>query len=251
MSKEWPVTAPAHEPEPGRKSGVVLDLDGTLVDSVYQRVDSWCEALAPLGVYPPRWMVHRRIGMAAEPMVAQLTGRTLAPGEFDKVKRSYLAAFRARVGTVAPLPGAQRLLATLRRRGVRWAIATTTTAAAARTLLELLDGNSADLVLVTGDDVAAAKPDPALVQEAARRLGMATDALWVVGDSAWDALAARRCGARTAAVLTGGISREELVEAGADRVYTDLDHLFDDERVLPAAGSPKVDADGYPGGGCP
>lgn len=234
------------------ETGVVLDLDGTLVDSVYQRVDSWCEALAPLGVHPPRWMVHRRVGMAAEPMVAQLIGRRveeLSAEEFGEIKRRYLAAFRARVGTVTPLPGAQRLLGALRRSRVRWAIATTTTTATARALLGPLE-DSGDLVLVTGDAVAAAKPDPALIEEAARRLGVATQALWMVGDSVWDAVAARHCGASTAAVLTGGIGREELVGAGADLVYAELDHLLDDERVLPAAASLEAGADSYPGRGC-
>jgi HAD superfamily hydrolase (TIGR01549 family) len=225
------------------RPGVILDLDGTLVDSVYQRVDAWFAALDAMGMCPPRWWVHRRIGMGVEAILAQLRGKSvemLSGAEIRELKHRYLAGFRARTDTVMPLPGAHRLLATLRIQEASWAIATTTTTSTARALLGRLGENGADIVLVTGDDVAAVKPDPALVEEAAARLGLAPDALWMIGDSVWDVLAARRCGVRTAAVLTGGIGREELAEAGAELVYTDLDQLLDDGQILQVARSPDM-----------
>ena len=209
---------------------MLFDLDGTLIDSVYQHVLAWQEALAEFGIELSVWKIHRRIGMSGGLFVSGLLRETrgsLSPEQIRDINLAHAAAFGRRRATVRPLPGAGALLdcsPTRREMGDRhqWA------GSAARPALDLL-GLTEDTPLVTRDQVRHAKPDPDLFIAAAALIGVeVTDAI-VVGDSIWDLLAARRAGALGVGLLSGGYGREELERAGAYRVYADpadlLDHL--------------------------
>jgi HAD superfamily hydrolase (TIGR01509 family) len=210
---------------------LLFDLDGTLIDSVYQHVLAWQEALARFGIDLSVWKLHRRIGMSGGLFVSGLLRETRATLSSDQIRElnvAHATAFGRRRDTVRPLPGARALLETLTDQGVKWAIATSGLALAARPALDLL-GLPDDTPLVTRDQVRHAKPDPDLFLAAAALIGVEiTDAI-VVGDSIWDLLAARRAGALGIGLLSGGYGREELERAGAYRVYADpadlLDHL--------------------------
>ena len=201
----------------------LFDLDGTLIDSVYQHVIAWRGALASVGIDLSVWRVHRRIGMSGGLFVSALlreTGRSLSGAQIEALQAAHAVRYLAQADSVTALPGAAELLAALTRRGIRWAIATSGLAATARPALRLL-GLPDDAPLVTRDMVAHAKPDPDLFLAAAALLEIEPRHAMVVGDSVWDLLAARRAGALGIGVLSGGYGREELERAGAYRVYAD------------------------------
>ena len=210
---------------------VLFDLDGTLVDSVYQHVLAWREALEEAGIALGVWRIHRRIGMSGGLFVQALlreTGHQVTAAEAARLQRLHAAAYARQVAQVRPLPGARELLAYLSQVGVPWAIATSGRMESARPALDIL-GISSDVPVVTRDQVQHAKPDPDLFLAAAERLGVAISASVVVGDSVWDLLAARRARALGVGLLSGGYGQDELERAGAYRVYQDpadlLQHL--------------------------
>ncbi|MDB4966296.1 MAG: HAD-superfamily hydrolase, subfamily variant 3 [Myxococcales bacterium] len=210
---------------------LLFDLDGTLVDSVYQHVLAWREALEALDIELAVWRIHRRIGMSGGLLVHALlheTGRSVTAEEAAELQRVHTAAYLRQAGQVRPLPGACELLRHLRRIGVPFAIATSGRLDSAGPALALL-GADAATPIITRDRVQHAKPDPDLFLAAAEQLGVAITSCWVVGDSVWDLLAAQRARALGIGVLSGGYGRDELVQAGAYRVYDDpadlLHHL--------------------------
>jgi HAD superfamily hydrolase (TIGR01509 family) len=201
----------------------LFDLDGTLIDSVYQHVIAWRNALNGLGIDLSVWRIHRRIGMSGGLFVQALlreTGRTLSPADIHQLQQAHAAEYLKQAESVTALPGAKELLAALTSAGVRWGIATSGYAATARPALELL-GLKADTPMVTRDLVRHAKPDPDLFLGTAALLGVDPGHTMVVGDSVWDLLAARRAGALGIGLQSGGYGREELERAGAYRVYAD------------------------------
>ena len=216
-----------HTPQPA----FIFDLDGTLIDSVYQHVIAWREALEEVGVNLAVWKIHRRIGMSGGLFVAALRRELLADLDEDTIGRLpdlHAEAYDRHYPGVRPLPGATDLLARLDGERIPWAIATSgaeRTAGRARALLGLAE----DTPMVTRDLVRYAKPDPDLFVTAAAKIDVDIRNCLVVGDSVWDLLAARRAGALGIGLLSGGYGREELVHAGAFRVYEDpadmLEHL--------------------------
>ena len=206
-----------------RSPAILFDLDGTLVDSVYQHVLAWREALEGAGIELAVWRIHRKIGMSggliAQALVRE-TGGDLNPALIEQLQRMHIDAYRRFAGRVRPLPGARELLAHLTSLGVPWAIATSGRADSAAVALSAL-GLEETVPVVTRDLVPHGKPDPDLFVEAARRLGVDIADAVVVGDSVWDLLAARRARAIGVGLLSGGYGEEELERAGAYRVYED------------------------------
>jgi HAD superfamily hydrolase (TIGR01509 family) len=201
----------------------LFDLDGTLVDSVYQHVLAWREALEEAGIELAVWRIHRRIGMSGGLLVNALvreTGHRVTAEETARLQRRHAEAYARQIAQVRPLPGAGELLNYLSRVGVPWAIATSGRLESARPTMEML-GIRPEVPVITRDRVAHAKPDPDLFLAAAERLGVEISAAVVVGDSVWDLLAARRARALGVGLLSGGYGQEELERAGAYRVYQD------------------------------
>jgi HAD superfamily hydrolase (TIGR01509 family) len=206
----------------------LFDLDGTLIDSVYQHVIAWREALEQVGASLAVWKIHRRIGMSGGLFVTALLrelGTTLDEETLGRLPDLHAQAYARHFPSVRPLPGAPELLATLTDHGVPWAIATSGHARSAAPALQLL-GLPPETPLVTRDLVRYAKPDPDLFLTAAERIGVDIRDGLVVGDSVWDLLAARRARALGIGVLSGGYGREELIYAGAFRVYEDPGDLL-------------------------
>ena len=209
----------------------LFDLDGTLVDSVYQHVLAWREALECCGIELAVWRIHRRVGMSGGLFASALlreTGRPVTPELAEKLQRYHAEAYARRAGQVRALPGACDLLAFLTNAGVPWAIATSGRGDFTQQTLKLLNIAS-EVPVVTRDQVEHAKPDPDLFLAAADRLGVDIRASLVVGDSVWDLLAAQRASALGIGLLSGGYGQDELERAGAYRVYQDpydlLHHL--------------------------
>jgi HAD superfamily hydrolase (TIGR01509 family) len=206
-----------------RQPAFLFDLDGTLIDSVYEHALAWREALEKAGISLPAVSVHRRIGMSGGILVHAFereAHRKLSPHEAQRIQKLHSAGYKRRSRQVRPLPGAHDLLKELSRLQVPWAIATSGRMNDARPALAMLRLR-ADFPLVTRDDVEHAKPEPDLFLAAARKLGIDLDRCIVVGDSVWDLLAARRAHALGIGLLTGGFGEDELQRAGAYRVYRD------------------------------
>jgi HAD superfamily hydrolase (TIGR01509 family) len=202
----------------------LFDLDGTLVDSVYQHVRAWHLALREEGIDLSVWRIHRKIGMSGGLFTNQLLrelGRPIDEGTIERLRTRHSEMYREIAAEVVPLPGAIELLARLDRLELPWAIATSGRMVTAEPNLRALGIDPEQATVVTRDQVNWAKPDPDLFVEAARRLGTGAVGSYVIGDSIWDMLAAARCGALGIGLLSGGYGREELMDAGALRVYDD------------------------------
>jgi HAD superfamily hydrolase (TIGR01549 family) len=212
-----------------RKVAFLFDLDGTLVDSVYQHVLAWREALESADIDLAVWRIHRRIGMSGGLLMHALmreSGRQLSSAQVAEMQRVHTEAYLRLSSQVRPLPGARELLAFLTRTGTPWAIATSGRKEAATPALRSLNVPE-QVPIITRDLVERAKPDPDLFLAAAEKLGVPITHSVVVGDSVWDLLAARRASALGVGLLSGGYGQEELERAGAYRVYADPADLLD------------------------
>ncbi|MCQ0988606.1 HAD family hydrolase [Jiella marina] len=214
------------------KPAFLFDLDGTLVDSVYQHVLSWKDALDQEGIALSVWRIHRKIGMSGGLFTNQLLreiGEEITEERRERLRKLHAEAYRQYSDSVLPLPGAKELLKTLSAESIPWAIATSGRMETAEQNLARLDIEASGVPIITRDDVEFAKPEPDLFVAAAERLGVATNNSLVIGDSIWDMLAAQRCRALGVGLLSGGYGAEELQRAGAFRVYEDpadmLNHI--------------------------
>jgi HAD superfamily hydrolase (TIGR01549 family) len=210
----------------------LFDLDGTLIDSVYQHVLAWKEALDQEGIELSVWRIHRRIGMSGglfTNMLLRETGLQISAERVERLRQRHAEAYTRLSPQVRPLPGARELLDYLTANESPWAVATSGRMETAKLKLEALGIDPAVIPVVTRDQVKYAKPDPDLFLAAADRLGAKIEHSVVVGDAIWDMLAARRARALGVGLLSGGYGQDELERAGAARVYEDpadlLKHL--------------------------
>jgi HAD superfamily hydrolase (TIGR01509 family) len=206
---------------------LIFDLDGTLVDTVYAHVFAWQRALAEAGMPIEGWRIHRRIGMSGglfTRAVAREAGRPLSDDEAEAVQRRHGVIFRELLPERRPLPGAVELLAWLRENGIPHGIATSGRRPEIDASLNAL-GVPADMVVVDRGDVLRAKPEPDLFLACQERLGVAVGDCYVVGDAVWDLLAARRAGMLSIGLQSGGYGEDELLAAGAFRVYRNAGDL--------------------------
>jgi HAD superfamily hydrolase (TIGR01509 family) len=202
----------------------LFDLDGTLVDSVYQHVLAWKEALDAEGIELSVWRIHRKIGMSGGLFTHQLlreTGLEISAERIERLRLAHAAAYRKHASQIRPLPGACELLSWLSEAGIPWAIATSGRMETAAVNLQALGVDPDRIPVVTRDQVKYAKPDPDLFLAAAAKLGAPIETALVVGDSIWDMLAAIRCRALGVGLQSGGYGCDELQKAGAFRVYED------------------------------
>ena len=206
------------------RTSFLFDLDGTLVDSVYQHVLAWRAALSAEGIDLSVWRIHRKIGMSGglfTSMLLRETGCHIDPERIERLQNLHAAFFNRDLADIQLLPGARELLGYLTHAEIPWAIATSGRIETARPLLAKLDVDFDRTPIVTRDKVKYAKPDPDVFLAAAARLGVGMETALVVGDSIWDMLAAQRARALGVGLLSGGYGRDELERAGACRVYED------------------------------
>jgi HAD superfamily hydrolase (TIGR01509 family) len=199
-----------------RPDTVVLDLDGTLVDSVYVHALAWKEAFREIGLDLPTSRLHRAVGMGGDHLVAAVSGDAVEDNMGDVVRKLHDELFRERRQEVRPLDGAADLLVACHDAGLRQVLASSSKPEDTQALLDLVEGSHLIAEVVTGND-GPSKPAPDLVEQALRRAG-STDA-FLVGDAVWDVESAARAGIPCVGVLTGGYSEAELLDAGAVVVH--------------------------------
>jgi HAD superfamily hydrolase (TIGR01509 family) len=217
---------------------LIFDLDGTLVDTVYAHVFAWQQALDEAGLPIDGWRVHRRIGMSGglfTRAVARETGEALSAEQAHALQQRHGEIYQQLLPRPRPLPGAVALLHKLRDMGVPFGIATSGRRPEINRSLEVLEVPD-DAVVIERGDVLRAKPEPDLFLACQQRLGVSVHDCFVIGDAVWDLLAARRAGMLSVGLLSGGYGEQELIQAGAFRVYRDpreLDDSLDELGVLP------------------
>jgi HAD superfamily hydrolase (TIGR01509 family) len=193
---------------------VLLDLDGTLVDSVYHHVLAWDRALRDHGRHVALRRIHAGIGLGGDRLVPWLLGgRT---DDAEALIEAHSDIFAAYADDLRPTAGARALLEDLEQRGVPHLVATSAGTSTREILLGALGRE--DLETTDGGDVESSKPAPDLLAQACSRLDVAPGDAIIVGDSAWDALAARRLGMAAIAVRCGGVADADLLRAGAQEV---------------------------------
>ncbi|MDU0292550.1 HAD family hydrolase [Saccharothrix longispora] len=211
---------------------LVLDVDGTLVDTNFHHAVAWFRAFRRFDITIPTWRLHRAIGMGGDKLVAAVAGEHVERERGDDVRAAWEAEFEPMLDEVRPLEGAHRLVSAALEQDFAVVLASSGKRGHVDRYVELID--APDVVSTSSDDVEASKPAPDLIEVALGRVGGDGRAV-VVGDSVWDCEAARRAGLPVVCLRTGGFGEAELREAGASAVYEELDRLRADLTDLPMA----------------
>jgi len=212
---------------------VVLDVDGTLVDSNYHHALAWSRAFAVHGIDVACWRVHRAIGMGGDKLVGTIAGDAVEERCGDALRDRWAEEFASMVTEIRPTDGAAELLRALADRGLTVALASSGQPEHVTHYVELLGAQDLTDVVTSSGDVQQTKPNPELVQVALDRAGGGPAVM--VGDSVWDCRAGRRAGLAVVGVRTGGFGEAELLEAGAAMVGESPRWVLDElDRVLSA-----------------
>jgi phosphoglycolate phosphatase-like HAD superfamily hydrolase len=224
---------------------VVLDVDGTLVDTNYQHVLAWQRAFRRLGEVVPASRIHRHIGMGGDRLVAEVAGAEFECQHGEEVREAEGTAYGGMIGEVSPFEGAQDLLFQLRDNGYRIVLASSSRPEEVEHYVDLLEARELADGWTTAEDVKATKPSSELIETALEIGGASRGAM--IGDTTWDVMAARKAGIPCHAVLTGGLGALELRAAGATSVYRSVADLASDlERGARVEGN-AFGGDGRPG----
>jgi HAD superfamily hydrolase (TIGR01549 family) len=213
----------------------ILDVDGTLVDTNYHHAIAWYRAFRQHGELLPIWRIHRHIGMGGDQLVGALCGERVEQEKGDDIRSAETALYMAMIEEVEPLHGARELIVDLKESGHAVVLASSAKAQEVDHYLDLLDARDLADGWTTSADVEATKPEPDLVVAALEKAGDRNGVM--IGDSTFDCEAAGRADIETLAVLTGGFSEQELLDAGAARVFGSIDELRDALDSTPLARS--------------
>jgi phosphoglycolate phosphatase len=218
------MSSPSSPPSLDREvDTVVLDIDGTLVDSVYAHAWSWIQAFRGAGVHVPGWRVHQAIGMGGDRLVAAVSSDTVERQMGDQVRAAQKDLYAQFSEKLMPTQGATDLLNALKERGLKVVLASSGSRDDTERSIQLLQARSIIDGAVSGDDADATKPDTEPIRRAIDAVG-GEDAL-VIGDATWDMESATRAGFPALAVRTGGIAPADLIASGAMKVLDDPETL--------------------------
>jgi HAD superfamily hydrolase (TIGR01509 family) len=212
------VEATQVECAPGR-GAVLCDIDGTLVDSNFHHVVAWQRAFLDAGKEVPCWRIHGLIGRSGSELVRILLGDDFAEVHGADVEKRHTRYFVEGGSTLRPLPGARELLGAIAEQGWRAVLATSAGEDELAVLREVLDAEHLVAAVTSAADADQSKPHPDIVTSALKCIGAQPGQAIFLGDTVWDVQAGRRAGVQTAAVLSGGIAREALEQAGAAAIY--------------------------------
>ncbi|WP_406730147.1 HAD family hydrolase [Streptomyces sp. NBC_01794] len=208
---------------------VLFDVDGTLTDTNHLHVIAWWEAFRQAGYHAAMWQIHRAIGLSATDLIAHLLGEDRDRDQDEALAAAHDTLYGTWFDRLPALDGAQDLLRTLAGRGWCVVLATSAGGAELKALRRAIDADDVIAGVASADDVEAGKPAPDPVHQALELVGASAGEAVFVGDTVWDMKAATRAGVRAVALLSGGIPRADLEQAGAAAVYQNpadlLSHL--------------------------
>jgi len=202
-------------------SGVLFDVDGTLVDTNYLHAVTWLEALRQAGYTVPAARIHRGVGMGTDKLLDHLLGTDRDRSGDDALSGAHLALYATYWQRLRALPGAGDLLRACAARRLRVVLASSASERELAVLRTALDADDVVHTATSASDAAASKPDPDILGTAMRAAGLDAGRALLVGDSVWDVYAAERAGLPCIGLTCGGTSAAELREAGAVETYDD------------------------------
>ncbi|HEV8225085.1 MAG TPA: HAD family hydrolase [Rubrobacteraceae bacterium] len=204
---------------------VVLDVDGTLMDTNYLHTEAWARAFEEVGHRIPRAWLHKQIGKGSSLLIREFVEDEETEERINELHSEIYAELQE---YGHPLPGAKELISSLRERGYEVWFVTSAKDEELEHHMQELEAESGISGVVNSSAVENPKPAPDIFELALQKAGASPDETVAVGDAVWDVEAADAAGIRTVAVLTGGaFSRQELEEAGAVAVYEDCAELLD------------------------
>ena len=204
---------------------VILDIDGTLMDTNYLHVEAWEQAFEEVGERPPRSRIHHQVGKGSDKLIPEFVKNGEAGERVSELHGEFYAKLQDRGH---PLPGAKELIASLVDGGYEVWFATSAKPEELEHHMEELEAEGKVAGVVSSEEVEETKPEPDIFELALQRAESSPEEAVAVGDSVWDVEAAKEAGVRTAAVMTGGaFSQAELEEAGAYAVYENCTELLE------------------------
>jgi HAD superfamily hydrolase (TIGR01509 family) len=205
-------------------AAVLFDIDGTLVDSNYLHVHAWHRAFTDVEVPVEAWRIHRSIGMDGSTLLAPLA-EDADEDTRARAKDLHSRYYKEAAPLLRPLPGARGLLEAVEKLGIQVVLATSAPEDELATLRDVLDCDKLVSAMTSSEDVDTAKPRPDIIDVALDRVGVNAAHAVFVGDAVWDVEACKRAGVLTIALLSGGVSKCELEDAGAHQVFDNALHL--------------------------
>lgn len=205
-------------PDNQHRPAVLFDVDGTLVDSNYLHAHAWHRAFNELRIPVQSWQIHRSIGMDGKKLLETLASEADEETR-DELKDLHTRFYQETTSLLSPLPGAREILDRIDSLGLQVVLATSAPEDEFATLRAVLDRDDLISTATSAQDVETAKPEPDIVQIALARAEVSPERAVFVGDAVWDAQASVAAGVACIGVLSGGVSRSELEEAGATVVF--------------------------------
>jgi HAD superfamily hydrolase (TIGR01549 family) len=231
----WPIR---EEVRADHVVGAIVDIDGTLVDTNYHHTVAWGRAFADHSIRVPHWRIHRHNGMGGDQLVAAVAGEQVEQRLGEQIRKRESQRYAELIDEVCVLPGARSLLVELRRLGHRTVLASSAKPTEVEHYVDLLKARELVEAWTSGGDVEQTKPEPDLIAAAAHQLSSVKH-LVVIGDSTWDAIAARRAGLLSIGLLSGGFGADELRDAGCAAIFADPGGLAESlEETLTASFAP-------------
>jgi phosphoglycolate phosphatase-like HAD superfamily hydrolase len=205
---------------------LIVDLDGTLIDSNYQHAMAWFRAFRAHDLTPPLWRIHRAMGMGGDQLVSEVSGPEVEASVGESIRTRWRGEYELLLPEVRPFEGARLMLAAVREHGLRIVFASSSPIELVERYLSLLGGEQVADAWTSADDIDQTKPAPDLLVLALSRVSGRAGV--TVGDSVWDMQAAQRAAMPAFALRTGGYGEDELRAAGAIEVYESLSDLAGD-----------------------
>jgi len=222
-------------PQAAPVRAVFFDIDGTLVDSNYLHIEAWMHAFADLDVPVDSWRLHRSIGMDSSKLLEAVIPDGQPADVADRAKDLHATYYEQLVPRLRVFDGGRELVRALAEREISVVLATSAPEDELKHLRAILQLEPELAEITSGEDVETAKPDPGIIEVALRKAGVAASDTIMIGDAVWDVEAATTASVSCIGVLTGGVSRAELEEAGAIAVYTDVAELLEQLERSPLA----------------
>ncbi|MDN5790095.1 MAG: HAD family hydrolase [Micrococcales bacterium] len=203
------------------RSGILFDVDGTLVDTTYLHAVCWARAFARTGRYPSMALVHRAVGMGGQRLVNHILGDGVGKDDAAAIIDAHSVLYAEWHSRLHAFDKSADLLRACHQRGLTVALASSAGAGDMSVLRATLDAEDAVDVVTTSDDADASKPEPDILQAALGKAQLSAENVVFVGDAVWDVQACQRAGIPCVGLECGGTSRAELLAAGAVEVWKD------------------------------